>query len=151
MQIGGSITMQEDKVGGCDSLWFYAGLYSKDTGVKLTVSYSLDEGTSWTPVISELAFTSGEWKRYGYKIDRDGLIRLKFETQAGNQNKRINIDDIQMSDYGTSDALRDIEWTYDSDATAVYTLDGRYIGTSVPANRGIYIIRQGDRIMKVKK
>ena len=151
MKIGGSITMQGDKVGGCDSLWFYAGLYNKDTGVKLTVSYSLDGGMTWTPVVSDLTFTSGEWKRYAYEINRDGLIRLKFNTQDGNQNKRINIDDIQMSNYGTSTALRDIEWVFDDSATAVYTLDGRYVGTTVPSRSGIYIVRQGEKIRKIRK
>ena len=151
MKIGGFITMQEDKIGGCDSLWFYAGLYNNDTGVKLTVSYSLDSGDTWTPIVSDLTFNAGEWKRYGYEVKRDGFIRLKFETQAGNQNKRINLDDIQMSDFGTGDALRDIEWTFDSDDVAVYTLDGRYLGTSLPAIRGIYIIRQGDKMKKIMK
>lgn len=151
MKIGGSITMQDDKLGGCDSLWFYAGLYNKDTGVKLTVSYSLDGGDVWTPVVSNLEFVNGEWKRYGYEIKRDGLIRLKFETQAGNQNKRINLDDIQMSDYGSSDGLLKIDGLSGSDAMAVYTLDGRYIGNAMPARRGIYIVRQGDRIMKIRR
>ena len=150
MKIGGSMVMQEDKLGGCDSLWFYAGLYNKDTGVQLTVSYSLNGGQSWVPVVNNLTFVNGEWKRYGYKIERDGLIRLKFETQAGNQNKRINIDDIQMSNYGTSDALTDIEWISGSEDIEVYTLDGRYIGTALPARSGIYIVRQGGRVTKVK-
>ena len=39
------LEMMEDKTEGCDSLWFYAGLYGeKDTGVKLSVDYSLDGG-----------------------------------------------------------------------------------------------------------
>lgn len=151
MKIGGSITMQDDKLGGCDSLWFYAGLYNKDTGVKLTVSYSLDGGSTWMPVVSELTFTAGEWRRYGYKIDRDGFLRLKFETQAGNQNKRINIDDIQMSDYGTSDALPELEWAFSQEPIVVYTIDGRYVGTTLPARAGIYLVRQGERVLKVKR
>ena len=151
MKKGGSITMQDDKMGGCDSLWFYAGLYNNDTGVTLTVSYSLDGGSTWTPVVENLSFTSGEWKRYGYEIKRDGLIRLKFAAPSNQvQNKRINLDDIQMSDYGTSDALRDIESTIGSDPITVYTLDGRYIGNTLPARRGIYIIRQGSHVRKIK-
>ena len=148
MKLSGSMTMQEDKPAGCDSLWFYAGLYGKDTGVLLTVSYSLNGGQSWIPVVNEQTFNNGEWKRYGYKIDRDGLIRLKFETQAGTQTKRINIDDIQMSNYGTSDAVLDIESAFDSAAVSVYTLDGRYVGSTIPARRGIYIVRQGNRVIK---
>ena len=55
-----------------------------------------------------------------------------------------------MSNYGTSDALTDIEWISGSEDIEVYTLDGRYIGTVLPARSGIYIVRQGDRVMKVK-
>ena len=149
MKTGGSMTMQDDKLGGCDSLWFYAGLYNKDTGAKLTVSYTLDGGSTWTPVVNDLAFTNGEWKRYGYEIRRDGLLRLKFEA-SGNKDKRINIDDVQMSNYGTIDAVPFIEEAAYSDVMAVYTLDGRYVGSVIPARRGIYIVRQGNRVMKVK-
>ena len=151
MKIGGSMTMQEDKAEGCDSLWFYAGLYKKDTGVKLTVSYSLNSGLTWTPVVSELTFNNGEWKRYGYKIDQYGQIRLKFETQAGNQNKRINIDDIQMSNYGDSDGLHSIDVVHRAAIMQVYSLDGRYLGNSLPDRSGIYIVRQGSKITKMKQ
>ena len=41
------IMMTTDKVNGCDSLWFYAGSYGNDTGVKMTVSYSVDAGKAW--------------------------------------------------------------------------------------------------------
>ena len=101
MKSGGSITMLEDKPAGCDSLWFYAGLYNQDTGVLLTVSYSLDGGLSWTPVVEDLAFTKGEWKRYGYELRQSGDIRLMFEA-TGTKDKRINIDNVQMSDYTTA-------------------------------------------------
>ena len=46
--------MKDDKLNGCDSLIFYAGPYNKDTGAKLTVSYSLDGGQVWIPVVKEL-------------------------------------------------------------------------------------------------
>lgn len=150
LKVGGEARMLEDKSLGCDSLWFWAGLYNKDTGVKLTVSYSLDQGVSWTPVVNDLAFTNGEWNRYGYKIDQEGDIRLSF-TAMGTSGMRVNLDDIQMSDYGTGDAIRDIECSFGSDDMAVYSLDGRYLGTSLPAARGIYIIRQGDQVKKVRK
>ena len=74
-------------------------------GVKLSVEYSLDGGMTWLPVANNLAFNKGEWKRYGYKLDVDGLVRLKFSV-TGTSSKRINVDDIQMSDYGTGDGVR---------------------------------------------
>ncbi len=149
MKMGGSITMQDDKLGGCDSLWFYAGLYNKDTKPKLTVSYSLDAGSTWTPVVSDLAFTNGEWKRYGYAIRQEGNIRLKFEIVAKQvQNQRINLDDIQMSNYKSTDALETLPASLEMSPQRVFTLDGRYVGSVLPSSPGIYLIRQGSRVMK---
>lgn len=125
------LEMLEDKAEGCDSLWFYAGLYGSDTGVKLTVSYSQDGGMSWEPVATDLEFRKGEWKRYGYKLDVDGLVRLKF-TATGSSSKRLNVDDIQMSDKegeqgdGIRETLRD-----DADEIVeVYTLGGIKVRTA---------------------
>ena len=125
------LEMLEDKAEGCDSLWFYAGLYGSDTGVKLTVSYSQDGGMSWEPVATDLEFRKGEWKRYGYKLDVDGLVRLKF-TVTGSSSKRLNVDDIQMSDKegeqgdGIRETLRD-----DADEIVeVYTLGGIKVRTA---------------------
>ena len=125
------LEMLEDKAEGCDSLWFYAGLYGSDTGVKLTVSYSQDGGMSWESVATDLEFRKGEWKRYGYKLDVDGLVRLKF-TATGSSSKRLNVDDIQMSDKegeqgdGIRETLRD-----DADEIVeVYTLGGIKVRTA---------------------
>lgn len=121
------LEMMEDKTEGCDSLWFYAGLYGeKDTGVKLSVDYSLDGGMTWLPVAKNLAFNKGEWKRYGYKLDVDGLVRLKFSV-TGTSSKRINVDDIQMSDYGTGDGVRQIRVENPDEWVDVYTLGGIWV------------------------
>lgn len=145
----GSIEMLEDKANGCDSLWFYAGSYGGDTGVKLSAYYSLDAGANWTVVAENIAM--GAWQRYAYALKVDGNIRLRFVNNGSSNSKRSNLDDIQMSDYGSSDGLLKIDGLSGSDAMAVYTLDGRYIGNAMPARRGIYIVRQGDRIMKIRR
>ncbi len=146
---GGTAEMQEDKPLGCDSLWFWAGLFNKDEGTTLTVSYSLDSGVSWTPVVSDLAFDKGTWDRYGYKIDRQGDIRLRF-TAGGASGKRVNLDDVQMSDYGLLVVpVPTMEWMSEETApTLVYTFDGRYVGTRVPNRPGIYILRRGSHVTK---
>lgn len=125
------LEMLEDKTDGCDSLSFYAGLYGTDTGAKLTVSYSLDGGISWTVLEQEKTFVKGEWKRYAYYLHTDGLIRLKF-TCTGTSSKRLNIDDVQMSNYkraGEPDAIR--EAALDAGPFVnVYTLGGVKVRTA---------------------
>ena len=96
MKSSGVIEMQTDKEGGCDSLWFYAGNYGNDTGATLKVSYSLDGGQTWEVVTDLLSFNG--WQRYGFAIEQPGSIRLQFKG-GGVANKRLNIDDIQMSHF----------------------------------------------------
>lgn len=125
------LEMLEDKAEGCDSLWFYAGLYGSDTGMKLTVSYSQDGGMSWEPVATDLEFRKGEWKRYGYKLDVDGLVRLKF-TATGSSSKRLNVDDIQMSDKEgeQGDGIRETLQDDADEIVEVYTLGGIKVRTA---------------------
>ena len=144
------VMMTTDKVNGCDSLWFYAGSYGKDTGVKMSVSYSIDGGQTWMKIASGLSI--GTMQRYGYKINREGNIRLKFESE-NTGNKRVNIDNVQMSDWddptgieltdnGQALARRSQQTTDNRDAQ--YTLDGRKASDKV---RGI-IIEQGKKKVK---
>lgn len=121
--------MKDDKLNGCDSLIFYAGPYNKDTGAKLTVSYSLDGGQVWIPVVKELTFQAGDWKRYAYYLHVDGQIRLKFEA-TGTNGKRLNVDDIQMNNYTEGgDGITTAELKPD-DVVRVYTVSGIYIRTA---------------------
>ncbi len=129
---GTVLEMLQDKPQGCDSLWFYAGTYGNDSkGAKLTVSYSLDGGMTWHEVLKEYAVPKGEWKRHAYEIGTDGLIRLRFEL-TGTNSRRVNIDEIQMSDYVPEGETR-VEMVGGSpdDEVSVYTLDGIRVRTAL--------------------
>ena len=128
------ITMTTDKVNGCDSLWFYAGSYGSDTGVKMSVSYSIDGGQTWTKVVSALSV--GTMKRYGYKINKDGNIRLKFEND-NTGNKRVNIDNVQMSDWEDPDGIESIHNSQFTIHNDIYDLSGRKVEHP---RKGIFII-----------
>ena len=116
------IMMVTDKANGCDSLWFVAGSYGTDTGVKMTVSYSVDGGLTWTPVVSSLSV--GAMERYGYKINVDGNIRLKFQSE-NTGNKRVNLDNIQMSDFKNADGLAEMSNAESQKSNVKYDLSGR--------------------------
>ena len=138
------IMMTTDKVNGCDSLWFYAGSYGNDTGVKMTVSYSVDAGNTWTNVVTSLPV--GEMKRYGYKINMDGNIRLKFESE-NTGNKRVNLDNIQMSDWEDPTSIQDLKVSKDlKDLNdSMYDLSGRKVMNRKSA--GPVIIEQGKKTL----
>ena len=134
------IMMTTDKVNGCDSLWFYAGSYGNDTGVKMSVSYSINGGQTWTKIVSSLAV--GEMQRYGYKINKDGNIRLKFESE-NTGNKRVNIDNVQMSDWEDPDGLDIVQSAEFRVQSGIYDLSGRKV-LHDKTSRGI-IIEQGKK------
>lgn len=102
MKSGGVAEMLTDKQNGCDSIWFYGGNFNNDTGATVSVSYSADGGETWVNVVRDLSFTG--WERYGFEVKEEGTIRLKFEG-GGTSGKRVNIDDIQMSDYFGADGI----------------------------------------------
>ncbi len=138
------IMMTTDKVNGCDSLWFYAGSYGNDTGVKMTVSYSVDAGKTWTKVVTSLPVA--EMKRYGYKINMDGNIRLKFESE-NTGNKRVNIDNVQMSDWEDPTSIQDLKVSKDlKDLNdSMYDLSGHKVMNRKSA--GPVIVEQGKKTL----
>ena len=135
----GSIEMTDDKAEGCDSLWFYAGLYGKDTGVKLSAYYLVDGGDNWTPVFEDLELSA--WQRYGYKLDVKGDIRLRFVNNGSTNSKRSNLDDVQMSDYHNADGIYEMANVKCQMSDALFDLSGRRV---TDKQRGI-IIRSGHK------
>ena len=131
----GRLTMLSDKENGCDSLWFSAGSYGTDSGVSMTVSYSTDQGKTWTKLASSISLS--RMKRYGYKVNCNGSIRLRFENDKTG-NKRINIDNIQMSDLESPDGIP-TQRAASVQSARCYRLDG--VPTS-GTHRGI-VIRNG--------
>jgi len=129
-------------VNGCDSLWFYAGSYGNDTGVKMTVSYSTDGGQNWTKVVSSLSV--GTMQRYGYKINKDGNIRIKFESE-NTGNKRVNIDNVQMSDWEDPDGIETIHNSEFIIHNGSYDLSGRKVMNRKSA--GPVIVEQGKKTL----
>ena len=90
-----SLTMMDDKHGGAGTVSFYARPWAgKETGT-IEVEYSVDGGLDWMPAgsvsISEPAYTL-----YNVTVNREGDVRVRLRQTEG---KRMNIDDITISDY----------------------------------------------------
>ena len=143
MKSPGCVEMLFDKSNGCDSLWFYSGLYYKDKGAVLDVSYSLDRGNTWTVVAAGLPVDT--WQRYGFAIQQPGNIRLKFEAK-GTSGKRLHVDDIQMNDFrqDEADAVRRAP-QYPASCNVWYNLQGERVLS--PSLHGIYL-HEGKKIVK---
>ncbi|MEG1685948.1 MAG: hypothetical protein RR319_08425, partial [Bacteroides sp.] len=80
---------------GTSSLSFYAALFGGDSDATIEVSYSINQGTNWV-VLGTNNITNTTLQQINYNINVPQPVRIKIEQKSG---KRINIDDIAMSDY----------------------------------------------------
>lgn len=140
-----SITMLEDKANGLGTVSFLYRRYGTDTQVDWKVEYSTNEGVNWTQIGSSFTHTGSEALEFNEAVNVDGNVRIRIirasDSDTGSNNRRLNIDDIFLSDYsgGTPVAATpvfspdgghyteaqtvNITSTTD-DATIRYTLDG---------------------------
>jgi hypothetical protein len=94
------ITMLEDKLYGAGRVSFYYSRYATDTQTPFIVEYSTDAGANWTQIGS--AFTATENIQYfDEELNVAGNVRIRIgtETTAGTSNRRMNIDDISITNY----------------------------------------------------
>jgi phosphatidylserine/phosphatidylglycerophosphate/cardiolipin synthase-like enzyme len=93
----GYIQMNFNFPNGLSEVSFYAANsgFSGDTGGIVQVSYSTNNGTTWTPLGDPITLTS-TLEQYAITASIEGNIRLRFTRTAGN---RINVDDILISEY----------------------------------------------------
>jgi hypothetical protein len=98
---GGFIAMNFDKPNGADAVTVSAALYGTDAAASFTLEYSIDGGANYVLVPGTPAVLTTTLTPYTYQLSVPGPIRLRIKTtnaSVGN-NPRINIDDLQITDY----------------------------------------------------
>lgn len=163
-----SLTMMDDKHGGIGTVSFYARPWAgKETG-RVSVEYSSDGGLNWIPAGS-VSITGQDYALYNVTVNREGDVRLRLRQTEG---KRMNIDDISISDYRQASAetvdyhtwdafCRDGQliiqaYEYGKSAT-VYGVDGiiyhdgavPYGETALDLPAGLYVIAVDDYLRRV--
>jgi hypothetical protein len=97
-----SLTMLEDKSNGAGSISFQYRRYGTDLQVDWKVEYSTDGGTNWTQVGSDFtAPADNNVQTFSETLNITGDIRFRIKraTESGTSNRRLNIDDITITDY----------------------------------------------------
>lgn len=163
-----TIEMAEDKPNGMGSLSFLAARYGSDSEAGISVSYSVNGGNSWIALGSETV-SATTLTEYSYTVNVTGNVRIKIEQTSG---KRLNIDDISITDYKDNSSVDDIknaQWLtystqrglvietaepivveiYSMDAVNVYDSSVKPGKTIVPLENGVYIVVAGDEAKKV--
>lgn len=102
-----SMTMLADKTNGIGNLSFSYRRYGTDAQVDWKVEYSINDGADWiqagdvftAPATDDVQTFSAQ-----LDINADVRIRIKRATETGTANRRLNIDDIVMTDFGAAAA-----------------------------------------------
>lgn len=161
-----SIAMNEDKLNGAGLFSFVAGVFGSDGESTIEVSYSTNGGSTWI-VIGTEAVKDAQLKEFTYIVNIATAVRFKIEQKTG---KRINIDDIAISDfssvnsptmsqdwdaYSTTGAIviesagKDMITIYSLDAISVYQNTPQVGKTVVNLPAGLYIVVSGNDSKKV--
>lgn len=106
-RIKGSIEMSEDKLGGIGIISLYGADFSNDGNGGFSLFYSTDQGTNWKTIQESVTLTS-TLQKFTYAVNEPGNVRIKVTKTKGD---RINIDDIEISDYSYPDGTIDTKYS----------------------------------------
>lgn len=95
---GSAMTMITDLPLGADSVTFWTGMYGSETGGKIVVSYSTNQGSTWTRIGDTInvtgTFSAGQYVALRPNISQP--VRLKIH-RVNTSNIRVNVDNIRVT------------------------------------------------------
>ena len=97
-----TFTMIENKTTGLGTLSFQYRRYGTDAQVDWKAEYSTNDGTDWTQIgESFTAPATDDVQTFSQVVNVTGNIRVRIvrATASGTSNRRLNIDDITLTDY----------------------------------------------------
>jgi hypothetical protein len=99
-----AMTMLENKPNGIGTVSFYYRRYGGDPQVDWKVEYSVNNGDTWVQIGTDFtAPATDDVQQFSETVDVAGNVRIRIlrATADGNtsSNRRLNIDDIQITDY----------------------------------------------------
>ncbi len=165
-----SISMTTDRPRGIGTVSFWAKYWGSESNPEIAVQYSTDGGETYISA-GTATVSSGSWQQYTVHVGCGRPARVRLQQQTGS---RLNLDDIEMTDYtsGVSDpcAERHLWDAYalngeliitveegQSVEIAVYSIDGRevFIGTlhggvyTYSLSSGLYLVNSADHTRRV--
>ena len=97
-----AMTMLQDKENGIGNISFSYRRYGTDVQVDWKVEYSTNQGASWTQIGSVFtAPATNDVQTFNEVVNVTGDVRIRIirATASGTQNRRLNIDDILITDF----------------------------------------------------
>ncbi len=93
------ISMETDKSNGLGTISFTYRRYGSDAASTYAVEYSTNGGSSWTQAGSDIT-SPASIMTFSESVNVSGNVRLRIRcTSGGTSNRRMNVEDILMTDY----------------------------------------------------
>lgn len=99
-----NFTMVEDKPNGIGEVTFFYRRYGSDAQVEYVVEMSSDGGSTWSAIAAPFtAQDSDDVQFFSATVDEanDARIRIRTTADTGSANRRLNVDDITITDFGS--------------------------------------------------
>ena len=93
-----SMTMRADKAAGIGTIEFQHRRYGTDTQVEWIVDYSVDAGSSWREAGRFTAGAAAATFSAVINQPAAGRVRIRTATTNTSSNRRLNIDDLRLTD-----------------------------------------------------
>lgn len=144
----GTIEMLEDKNNGIGNLSFYAGAYGTDAVGSIAVEYSVNAGEDWIIVPNGEFAVTKEWIPYNFplNIKAPARIRIRKTDASSSSTRRINIDDVCMTDYDdgtTVNATSADDYKVYAQKNKLHIYSDKEAAYSIYSLQGV-LIRQGN-------
>jgi hypothetical protein len=100
-----SMTMLANKTNGLGTISFQYRRYGTDVQVDWRVEYSINNGADWIQIGSDFTAPASDVVQTFSEVvnvNDDIRIRIKRATEEGTANRRLNIDDIVLTDFGAA-------------------------------------------------
>lgn len=123
---GGSISMNFNKTNGAGDVLIGYSNFGSDKGGKWQLQSSVNSGSTWENEGSEIV-CGDDHETAHFSINKSGNIRFRIIQSVTAIVSAINIDNIAISDYGSSSSLR---WT--GAISEDWSIAGNWMGGVVP-------------------
>ncbi len=109
IQSTGKLTMMFDKPTGAGTVTIQHAKYGTDANSSWQLWYSTNAGTSWTQNGATITTTSTTLTTATFTVNVSGAVRFEIRKTTGTTSIRLNIDEINISDYATTPTVTEVE------------------------------------------
>lgn len=109
IQSTGKLTMTFDKSTGAGTVTIQHAKYGTDANSSWQLWYSTNAGTSWAQNGATITTTSTTLSTATFTVNVAGAVRFEIRKTTGTTSIRLNIDEINISNFSTTPTVTEVE------------------------------------------